>query len=133
MIRQASHLRVMALKTKAEEEARKLKGEIDEAKKRQGALLRRTRQEAQKLCKEKRDKELEAVRLRRNESRIKYELEKTKEVYAKQEAVLRRKLEEAHAVQQRNLVSLVVRGMIGVEACLGREGVDKIKLRHHPI
>lgn len=32
----------------------KLKVEIEDAKKRQGALLRKTRQETQKLCKEKR-------------------------------------------------------------------------------
>lgn len=105
--------------------------EIEDAKKRQGALLRKTRQETQKLCKEKRCaivecllqplcinyiylprsgscllrvlwsynaslsyrcKELEAVRLKRNESKMKYEFERKLDRYAKHEAVLRRKV-----------------------------------------
>jgi len=61
---------VLALKTKAEAESQKLKGEIEEAKKKQANILRRTRQDAAKLCKEKRVKELEAARLRRNEGRM---------------------------------------------------------------
>lgn len=44
-----------------------------------------------------RSKELEAVRLRRNESKMKYEFERKLESYAKHEAVLRRKVRAAAA------------------------------------
>lgn len=75
--------------------------EVEDAKRRQAELLRKVRQDNQKLCKEKRTKELEAARLKRNESRMKYELEKTKETWQRQEAVLRRKLEQSAAFNQR--------------------------------
>jgi hypothetical protein len=60
--------------------------------------MRRHREEAKRLCKERRAKELEAVRLRRNETKLKCEYERSLQVSARQEAVLRRKLEEVTAV-----------------------------------
>ena len=94
----ASYNRVVQLKGRAEDETRRLRGEIEAAKKRQGELMRRHREEAKRLCKERRAKELEAVRLRRNETRLKCEYERSLQVSARQEAVLRRKLEEVTAV-----------------------------------
>jgi hypothetical protein len=43
-------------------------------------------------CARYRCKELEAVRLKRNESKMKYEFERKLDRYAKHEAVLRRKV-----------------------------------------
>lgn len=68
--KEVTHRKVLSLKAKAEMEANKLKEEIEEAKKKQANILRKTRQDNAKLCKEKRSRELEAARLRRNESRI---------------------------------------------------------------
>lgn len=88
---------MLQLKGRAEDEARRLRGEIDAAKRRQGELMRRHREEAKRcvlgfvvcrmflffyfllffyfiflchrLCQERRAKELEAARLRRSESK----------------------------------------------------------------
>lgn len=100
--KQASYQRIVQLKAKAEEESRKLKGEIAEARQRQGALYRRSREEAHRLCKERRAKDLEAVRLKRNESKIKYDYERQLQTHVRQETVLRRKIEEVTAISQRH-------------------------------
>jgi hypothetical protein len=129
----ASYNRLMQLKGRAEDEARRLRGEIEAAKRRQGELMRRHREEAKRLCKERRAKELEAVRLRRNEAKMKCEYERTLQTSARQEAVLRRKLEEVSAVckQYQETVRRLTEGSKG--RFEGQNGGPRQQQRHREL
>jgi len=91
----SEHARSLRMREAAEKKCNQLAAEISQDKKRRAALQRKLKAEASERRAEKKAADKKAARLLRDGQKLKYELQKVKQVAAKQEAVLRRKAAEA--------------------------------------
>lgn len=64
-------------------------------------LQRRLKEESERHQKEKRQQQLRILRLKRQEERKQYELQKLSELHAKQNTVVKRQTEEVNAANKR--------------------------------
>lgn len=97
----ADHKKALRLREQAEAKVKKLEIEIQEDKKRRAALQRKLKEESVERRNERKEARNNATKFLRDSNRIKHELAKVKESAAKQEAVLKRKVELASQKSQR--------------------------------
>ncbi|CCI42806.1 unnamed protein product [Albugo candida] len=78
-----------------------LENEVSSMKKQKANLQRQSKEESERHRKENRQQQLQILRLKRQEERKQYELQKLSELHAKQNTVLKRKTEEVAAANKR--------------------------------
>ena len=97
----ADHTKALRLREQAEAKVKKLEVEIAEDKKKRAALQRKLKEECAERRNERKEARNNATKFLRDSNRIKHELAKVKESAARQEAVLKRKVELASQKQQK--------------------------------
>ncbi len=97
----AEHTKALRLREQAEAKVKKLEVEIQEDKRKRAALQRKLKEESAERRNEQKEARNNATKFLRDSNRIKHELAKVKESAARQEAVLKRKVELASQKNQR--------------------------------